>query len=163
MITLTEASIKQSLVNSSLKERQNLTFPDLDELHWDRLDYLGWRDRRIPSLGYVVVDLDGEPTGILVREADNKPRARSQCSWCEDIHLPNDVVIFGAKRSGQAGRNGNSVATLLCSNFECSANVRKLPPVAYIGFDVEAARLARIESLRTRARDFVSDVRDGGR
>jgi hypothetical protein len=162
VITLTETSIKQSFINSSLKERQNLTLPKLDELRWDRLDYLGWRDRRIPSLGYVVVELDGQSTGIVVREADTKPRSRSQCSWCEDIHLPNDVVIFGAKRTGAAGRNGNTVATLVCSNFECSTNVRRLPPVAYVGFDVEAARQARIEALRMHVRDFVRDIRASG-
>jgi hypothetical protein len=52
------------------------------------------------------------------------------------------------------------VATLVCSNFECSANVRKRPPVAYVGFDVEAAREKRIIALGEHVRSFVRDVRD---
>jgi len=161
MITLTEQTIKTALINVSQRERQAVTIAtDLDSVDWDKLDYFGVRDRRIPSLGYVVVELDGAPTGILVKEADQKPRSRSQCSWCEDVTLPNDVVIFGARRTGAAGRNGNTVATLVCANFECSRNVRKLPPVAYLGYDVEEARRARIRSLGERSRDFVRDIRD---
>ena len=39
--------------------------------------------------------------------------------------------------------------------------MRKLPSVAYIGFDVEAARQQRIESLGEHVRNFLQDVRDG--
>ena len=59
-------------------------------------------------------------------------------------------------------RNGDTVGTLACADFECSANVRKRPPVAYIGFDVEAARHQRIEALRRNVSGFVREVRDGG-
>src|SRR5665213_126975 len=149
MLPLTEQTIRASLINASLRERNNLTLPvGLDELAWDKLDYLGWRDRKIPSRGYVIAMLDDAPVGILPRQAERKPRSRPQCSWCEDVHLPNDVVLYSVKRAGPAGRNGNTIGTLVCAGFECSANVRKRPPVAYIGFDVEAARLQRIESLR---------------
>jgi hypothetical protein len=161
MLPLTEKEIRASLINVSLKERSTLTLPeDFADRRWADLDYLGWRDRKIPNIGYVVVGLDGAPTGLLLRQAETKPRSRAQCSWCEDVHLPNEVVFFGAKRTGQAGRNGNTVATLVCSNFECSANVRKRPPVAYVGFDVEAAREKRIIALGEHVRSFVRDVRD---
>ena len=46
----------------------------------------------------------------------------------------------------------------MCAGFECSANVRKRPPLAYVGFDVEAARLERIEALRERATTFIRRV-----
>lgn len=161
MLPLTEQNIRASFINASLRERNNLTLPaDLGDLAWDRLDYLGWRDRKIPSLGYVIAMFDNAPVGILVRQADGKPRSRPQCSWCEDVLLPNDVVLYSVKRAGQAGRNGNTIGTLVCAGFECSANVRKKPPIAYIGFDVEAARLQRIEALREHVQNFVRDVRD---
>lgn len=162
MRSLTEKEIRTSLINASLRERNGVSLPEgFDSLKWDRLDYLGFRDRKIPSLGYVIVELDDEPVGLILRKADGKPASRAQCSWCEDIHLPNDVVLFSAKRVGQAGRNGNTVATLVCSEFQCSANVRKLPPIAYIGFDAEAARTRRIEALGEHSRAFVRGVRDG--
>ncbi|WP_338136211.1 FBP domain-containing protein [Pseudoclavibacter albus] len=47
--------------------------------------------------------------------------------------------------------DGNTVGTLICENFECSRNLRKLPPLAYEGFDREAARDQRIEELQIRS------------
>ena len=55
-------------------------------------------------------------------------------------------------------RNGNTVGTLVCQDFQCSRNVRKLPPPAYEGYDVEAARLRRIEDLQVRAASFAAEV-----
>ena len=101
------------------------------------------------------------PVGVLLRQADGRIRSRPQCSWCEDVHLPNDVVFFIAKRAGKAGRNGNTLGTLVCAEFECSANVRKRPPTAYVGFDVEAARQHRIDALRTHVDAFLRRVQDG--
>ena len=162
MLPFTEKQLRASFINASLRERNDLSLPaGLSQLHWDRLDYLGWRDRRFPALGYVVAEVDDAPVGILLRQSEGKLRSRPQCSWCEDVQLPNDVVLFSVKRAGQAGRNGNTIGTLVCAGFECSANARKRPPLAYIGFDVEAARLRRIEALREHVRNFVLDVRDG--
>jgi hypothetical protein len=162
MRPLTDAELRSSLVNVTVRERAQLTPPpDLADRPWDRLDFLGWRDPRIPALGYVVTELDGAPVGVLLKQAERTPRARAQCSWCEDVQLPNPVVFFGVRRAGSAGRNGNTIGTLVCAHFECPQNVRKRPPVAYIGFDVEAARQRRIDVLREHVERFVRDVRDG--
>ena len=161
MIPISARDLSASFLNASLRERKAVVLPpDLDTMPWNDLDYLGWRDPKLPGVGYVVAELESGPAGLLLRQSAGKTQSRPQCSWCEDVHLPNDVVYFTAKRIGDAGRAGNTVATLLCANFECSANVRKLPPVAYIGFDREAARLKRIETLRLRASTFVAGIRD---
>ena len=162
MHPLTEADIRESLINASTRERKALTLPsDFDTLAWDKLSYLGWRDRKAPGTGYIVTGLEGGPLGVIVRQAEGRIRSRAQCSWCEDVQLPNDVVLFSAKRTGQRGRNGDTVGILACANFECSANVRKLPPLAYVGFDAEAARQRRIEALGENVRRFVTHLRDG--
>lgn len=162
MLPFTEKDIRESFINASLKERNAVVLPqDFAATPWDRLDYFGWADRKAPQLGYVVIELDGAPVGILLRRAEGVTRSRPQCAWCEDVLLPNDVVFYGAKRAGQSGRNGNSIGTLVCAGFECSANVRKRPPVAYIGFDVDAAREQRIEALQQNVRSFARNVRDG--
>jgi hypothetical protein len=162
MMPLTDKTIRSCFINASLRERQNMILPaDLAERDWQKLDFLGWRDRKVPALGYVVVELDDQPTGILLRQVDGQLRGRPQCSWCEDVLLPNDVVFFSAKRAGQAGRNGNTIGTLACAGFECSVNARRKPVLPYDGFDIEAARRQRIESLRARVTAFVRDVRDG--
>ena len=150
MRPLTDAQIRASFLNASRSERKNLTLPtDLDTRDWESLDYLGIRDSKLPKLASVVIELDDEPVGILLRQTDARPLSRPQCSWCNDVQLPNDVVMFAAKRAG------------VCENFECSVNVRKLPPSAYLGFDREAARDRRIEALRANVTEFARSVRDG--
>jgi len=162
MLPIDGARIRASFINASQRERAALTLPaDFATLQWDALDFLAWRDPKLPKVGYVVIETEGGLAGVMLREADGRIRTRPQCSWCEDVTLPNDVVLYTAKRSGASGRNGNTVGTLACAGFECSRNVRRLPPMAYIGFDVEAARLRRIEALREHVAGFVRAVREG--
>ena len=160
MLPISETTIRTSFVNASRKETSDVTLPaGFDTIVWDDLDFLGWRDPKIGRRAYVVVPtLDGGLVGILFRQAEASPRSRAQCSWCQDVQLPNDVVFWSAKRSGKAGRIGNTVGTLVCEDFQCSRNVRKTPPLAYEGFDVHAARLRRIEDLQLRAAGFAAEV-----
>ncbi|QNO37733.1 FBP domain-containing protein [Protaetiibacter sp. SSC-01] len=159
MHAFSESAIRDSFINASLRERQSLQLPaPVDQIEWDRVDYLGWRDKKSPQLGYVVVELDGKPVGLLLRQAEARPRARAQCSWCEDVQLPNDVVLFSTKRAGAAGRKGDTVGTLVCANFECSGNVRRRPTLAYVGFDLEAERERRIAALREHVANFARNV-----
>lgn len=159
MRSFTDAQIRDSFVNASRSGHRNITPPDLDALDWGRLDYLGWRDPKLPQVGYLIADLDGGPVGLVLRQTESRARSRPQCTWCADVQLPNDVVFYTTRRAGAAGRRGDTVGTLICEDFECSANVRRLPPSAYLGFDREAARDRRIDALQQRVEGFVSDVR----
>jgi hypothetical protein len=162
MLSLDEKTIRASFVNASRKEVSDLTLPPgFGSLDWDRLDYLGWRDPRASRRAYVVVALESGPVGLLLRQAEASPRARAQCSWCQDVTLPNDVSFYSARRAGADGRKGDTVGTLVCADFECSTNVRRAPVVAYVGFDVEAARAGRIAELRERAEAFAQVVLHG--
>jgi hypothetical protein len=162
VISLDEKTVRASFVNASRKEVTDITLPpSFAELDWDRLDYLGWRDPKQARRAYVVVPLPAGPVGILLRQAEVAPRSRAQCSWCQDVHLPNDVLLYSARRVGAAGRNGNTVGILVCADFQCSVNVRKTPPVAYIGFDVEAAKAERMAVLRDRATTFAVGMIEG--
>lgn len=67
-------------------------------------------------------------------------------------------MFFSARRAGAAGRRGDSIGTYVCRDFECNANVRRTPPIAYVGFDVEAARLDRIDTLRRNVSGFVGEA-----
>ena len=159
MLAVTESTIRDSFVNASKKEVSDLTLPEnFETLDFEKLDYFGWRDRKIARRAYLAVETDSGLVCVMLKQAEASPRSRAQCSWCQDVTLPNDVVFYTARRSGAAGRNGNVVGTLICANFECSSNVRKLPPMAYIGFDAEAARIDRILTLQMRAADFAADI-----
>ncbi|WP_416445556.1 FBP domain-containing protein [Leucobacter sp. HNU] len=156
MLPLTESIIRSSFVNASRREVKDAVLPDfLDAVAWDALDYLGWRDPKFAKRAYVVLpSLDGDPVGVVLRQADAAPRSRAMCSWCRDVRLPNDVVFWSARRVGEAGRRGATVGTLICRDFECSRNVRNDPPPAYEGYDVAAARVQRIDELRLKVAGF---------
>lgn len=158
MRVLDAARIRASFANVSVRERKNIVLPDLDSVDWEHIDFLGWRDPKLPLLGYVVAIVDDEPVGIMLTQTEASPRSRTQCIWCADVQLPNDVVLFSAKRAGAAGRRGDTVGTYVCAAFECNANVRKTPRTAYVGFDVEAARQSRIAALGANVERFARDV-----
>lgn len=159
MLPLTESDIRASLVNASQREVRDLRLPDgFSELRWDRLDFLGWRDPKSPQRGCVVVPVGDELIGVLLQQAATTPRSRAQCTWCQDVRLPAPVVFYGARRAGAAGRNGNTIGTLVCTDFECSANVRKPRPIPYLGFDPDAATAQLIGDLRSRVAAFAADV-----
>ncbi|PYY37804.1 FBP domain-containing protein [Curtobacterium sp. MCJR17_055] len=159
MLPITPEAVRASFVNASRRELADMTVPDLDAVVWDDLTFLGWRDPKTARRAYVVVPtLDGDLVGILFRQAEASPRSRAQCSWCQDVKLPNDVVFYAAKHSGSSGRKGNTVGTLVCQDFQCSRNVRTTPPPAYEGYDVEAARLRRMEDLQLRVAAFAAEV-----
>ncbi|TFC04075.1 FBP domain-containing protein [Cryobacterium adonitolivorans] len=163
MLPLSTTTIRAAFVNASRKVVSDITLPSgFAELDWAEMDYLGWIDPKMKRRSYVVVPVDGEPVGIVLRQADASPRRRAQCSWCRDVKLPNDVVLYSAQRAGAAGRNGNTIGTWICAEFQCSVNVRKLPSVAYVGFDVGAARRDRIDMLRERSAGFIVEVLAAG-
>lgn len=167
MQPLTESFIRTSFINASRKEAKDMNFTDavkaLVNDDWAELDFLGWRDPKFPKRAYVVLPrLDGDPMGVLLKQAEASPRSRAMCNWCRDVRLPNDVAFWSAKRVGDAGRRGNTVGTLICHSFECSKNVRNDPPPAYDGFDVAAARVRRIEELQLKVADF-ADLLISGR
>ncbi len=159
MRPIDERAIRASFINASRKEVSSLTLPpDFTEIDFDRLDYLGWSDAKFARRAYVVAEVDGVLTGILLQRAEQRVLARAQCSWCEDVTLRNDVQSFTARKSGAAGRKGDAVGTLVCAEFGCSRNVRRLPPLAYEGYDRETARELRILRLQENVVSFLRAV-----
>jgi len=165
MHPLTEKQIRASFVNASRREAAQAALPDLAALDWDRLDYVGWVDRKAPLLAYAVVPGDdGDPTGVLLRATDPalRTRRRGVCAWCEDVVHTEDVSLYVARRAGASGRRGNTVGTLLCTDFACSRNVRRRPTLAETGSDDPDLRAAvierRIAGLRERSARFVAEV-----
>ncbi|MBD7919474.1 FBP domain-containing protein [Cellulomonas sp. Sa3CUA2] len=164
MLPLTEKQLRTSFVNASRREANDATLPDLTSLDWDRLDYLGWHDRRAPLSAYVVVELDDGPVGVLLRAADPpKVRRRTICAWCEDVVVTDDVSMYVARRGGASGKRGNTIGTLICTDFTCSSNVRRPPTRTEAGSDAEVLReqivARRIAGLRERSVRFVEEIR----
>ncbi|RXR22778.1 FBP domain-containing protein [Oerskovia turbata] len=160
MIPLTEKQIRASFVNASRRESSQLTLPsDLADLRWDRLDYLGWVDRKAPLRAYAVVPVDDTLVGLALRAPEGAAsRRRAVCAWCEDVVATDDVSLYVVRRAGAAGRNGDTIGTLICTTFECSKNVRRKPTVVEAGQDPAGLVERRIEGLRERSAKFAREV-----
>ena len=164
MNPLNEKKIRASFVNASRREAAPAPLPDLDAVDWERQDYLGWVDAKSPLSAYAVFEVDGEPTVLLLRSSTPGARGRraALCAWCEDVTAPDDVTLYVARRAGAAGRHGNTLGTLVCTGFTCSANVRRRPTFEEAGGDDEAVRAAiverRVAGLRERSARFVAEV-----
>lgn len=164
MHALTEKQIRASFVNATRREASEATLPSLSELSWDNLDFLGWQDRKAPLSAYVVLDLDGSTTGVLLR-AGAAPQSgvhRSAiCAWCQDVSTAR-ASLHVARRGGAPGREGNSLGTLVCEDFSCSANVRRRPTSIEAGSAVDEIRDAlvadRIAGLCERSARFVQEI-----
>lgn len=161
MRPIDERAIRASFINASRKEVSSLSLPPgFAEIDFDLIDYLGWVDAKFPRRAYVVAEVDGVHTGVLLQRAEQRVISRAQCSWCEDVTLRNDVQLYSARKAGPAGRKGDTIGTLVCAEFGCSHNVRRLPPLAYEGYDRETARELRILRLQENAAAFVRAVSD---
>lgn len=162
MQPLSIKDIRSSFINATRSETAKLTPPkNLGTLDWASLDLLGWRDEKMPLRGYLVLPAEGSLTGILLRAPEGGARKNRSvlCELCRDIYSKEDVLLWVARRAGQSGRDGNTVGTLICADFLCSANVRKEPAVNEINPDPELVVKRQVEDLRERAAKFVGRVR----
>ncbi len=167
MHALTEEQIRASLVNTSRRETNQAVLPDLTQVAWERLDYLGWHDLKRPLESYVVLEVGNEVVGIALRAAPRSGvRRKALCAWCQDIVSTAEVSMFVARRAGPRGRRGDTVGTLICADFRCSRNVRRTPLVEEVGSNDpdDRARLVerRTRGLRERSSLFLANLRDEG-
>ncbi len=162
MHALTEQQVRRSFVNCSQGEAKGLALPrDFAELDWAALDLLGWRDPKAPLRGYLVIDAGDGPVGIAVRAADTRMSSRTaaMCLLCQTGQTGDAVSLFTAKRTGAAGRNGNTVGTYMCADLGCADRVRTEIPPWLQDRNPDEVVAERAAELRERVRNFVDAVR----
>jgi FBP C-terminal treble-clef zinc-finger len=159
---LSEAEVRRSFVNCSRGEAKTLALPkDFPELDWAEHEVLGWRDPKAPLRGYLVTQVDGEPVGIAVRAAESSMSSRTaaMCLLCQTAQSGDAVSLFTARRTGDAGRNGNTVGTYICADLRCSTRVRTEIPPWLRDRDPEEVVAERAFELQERVRGFLDSVR----
>lgn len=162
MKPLTDNEIRTALVNCSRREAKQASIPgSLETLPWEQLDYFGWVDRSNPQRAYAVVPVDDEAVAFVLRASERTRKARAMCAWCEDAFATADVRLWVARRAGAAGREGNSLGTLVHADFSCSQHVRRPPNAMEGGLDAGSLVDRRVEELRARSSAFARRVRDG--
>ncbi|SFL54487.1 FBP domain-containing protein [Geodermatophilus ruber] len=162
MEPLTERQVRRSFINCSQGEARALTLPkDFDALDRAELELLGWRDPKAPLRGYLVVEGDGGALGIAVRAADTRMSGRitAMCLLCQTSQSGDAVSLFTARRTGAAGRNGNTVGTYICADLRCAQRVRTEIPPWLQDRDPAEVVAERVAELRERVRGFVDAVR----
>jgi hypothetical protein len=164
MRPITESEIRGSFVNCSQGEAKRLSVPkDLEALPWEHLDFLGWRDPGAPDRGYLVAEReDGVLVGVTLKAAKGASRgftARSMCSLCKTTRTGGGVTLMAARRSGAAGRQGNTVGEYLCTDLACSLYVRgKKVAATEPGLDETLSVEAKVARLEANLTTFVDKV-----
>lgn len=159
MQPLAHQQIIDSFRGATRSEVKRVTFAaDFDQTNFDALDFYGWRDRKIPRRGYICVPHRGEIVTLLLTQADGVPKRRAMCTWCRDVNLTSAAVMFSARRAGPAGRRGDTIGVLVCEDFSCPRNARRLPPAFHKGTDLETLRAEAVAGLRKRVDGFVANV-----
>lgn len=162
MQSLTEQELREVFVNAVADELDEIELPlSARTTDWYHFDFLAWRDRRYRTRGYLVAEVDGSPTGVVLRMSDSSARVRSaMCNLCHTMQPGNQVAMFTARKAGTAGVHGDSVGTYICADLSCHDNVRLAAPLA--PNEVRASVDLKIEGTRRRTEAFVARVLDSG-
>ena len=161
MQSLSLKDIRSSFVNVSRREASQATPPqDLATLDWDELDLIGWKDPHNPQRAHVIIPVAERMVGIGLR-AVPAPSRKAMCALCEDITAVSDVKMFIAKLAGPAGREGNTIGTLIHADFSCPSNARRLPTRMEGQDDPEGFIASREQRLRENAERFATRVLAG--
>lgn len=160
MQPLTEEQVRAVLVNATADERERLAVPMSFVLaDWDHLDFFAWPDPNMRGRGYVIAESHGIPTGVVVRAASGARSHAAMCNLCHTMQPGNQVALFTARRTGDAGARGDSVGTYICADLGCHENVRLAAPLA--PSEVRASVDRRIDGTRRRVESFVERVAEG--
>lgn len=165
MHSLTEKQIRSSFVNASKGDAQRAVLPDLAAVAWEDIDYLGWQDPRKPQLHYVVLEVDEQVVGLLLRGTGRPPARRQLCAWCEDVIDGVGAASFVAPLAGTSGRRGNTKGTAVCADFRCNRNVRRAPAAWEVRTQdpelLAHQREQRIAGLQDRSAAFARAIMAG--
>ncbi len=160
MLPLTESEIRASFTNTSPQELARMTLPGLHEIVWEDREFLGWRDAHAIHRGYIVFWRDDRPVGIMLKAAGSRmrPGISAMCSLCRTPLPGGQVTLFTAPRAGQAGIDGSTIGTYICSDLTCSMLIRVVPPKSDMQPDPAELIAARAQGLSSRLNSFTDDV-----
>lgn len=159
MKPLTDADIRESLVNADPADAERMPLPGLHEVMWSEREYLGWRDPGSPQRGYLAYWRDGRAVGVVLRASEVRLQAGSAiCSLCNTPQPAGQVTMFTAQRAGRAGERGDSVGTYICSDLACSLLIRIAPPQYEMQPSPDEVVAKRASRLAERLDVFVSRV-----
>lgn len=167
MRPLTRAEVRAAIVNLDPAQKKVHLPTWFDEVHWRRIDYLGWRDLRAPMRVYLVADVDDEAFGVMLQQNPNQAVLGSRavmCDLCRFTRRFNEVSLFTAQRPSKDKRQRLSKLGLhVCTDLDCSVNVHSKPIVGPLDPPAEETIERRRQGLRERTAAFLRSVSDPDR
>ena len=85
----------------------------------------------------------------------------AMCLLCHTARSGDAVSLFTARRTGEAGRNGNTVGTYICADLRCAQRARTEMPPWLRDRDPDEVADERTAELRERVHGFLGAVRQG--
>lgn len=159
MRPLTEADVRASFVNADAEELRIMEMPhDFLLFDWDYLDFFAWSDPNASRRGYVLIPLEETVVGIVLRATEPGRGRSGMCDICHTMQPGNQISLFSARRSGQAGRRGDSVGAYMCADLSCHENVRLAHPLAPNEIRAPGQADLRLDGTHRRMERFVSQV-----
>ncbi|QEA28661.1 FBP domain-containing protein [Microbacterium sp. CBA3102] len=159
MRPLTEADVRASFVNADAEELRIMEMPhDFLLVDWDYLDFFAWSDPNASRRGYVLIPLEETVVGIVLRATEPGRGRSGMCDICHTMQPGNQISLFSARRSGQAGRRGDSVGAYMCADLSCHENVRLAHPLAPNEVRAPGQADLRLDGTHRRMERFVSQV-----
>ncbi|MDZ8171778.1 FBP domain-containing protein [Microbacterium xanthum] len=156
MRPLTEDDVRDSFVNAAPEEVTRVRLPaDFVLTEWDHTDFFAWRDPQTRGRGYMIAEVGGEATGVVLRASSGSTRP-AMCNLCHTMQPGDQVALFTARKAGDAGENGDSIGTYICADLSCHENVRLAAPLA--PNEIRASVDRRIDGTRQRAEALVTRV-----
>ncbi len=159
MTPLTADDIRASLVNCSKGEAKRAALPDLDTMPWPDLDFLGWPDPSGSQRAYLILERHGEPVGLLLRQSSGVGAVGSaMCQICITSHSGSSVALSVARKTGAAGKKGDSTGIYICRDLACSLYVRGKRVSGAASLRETLPLKARVERLQRNLDQFVDRV-----
>src|SRR3546814_4111876 len=127
MEPLSEPGIRASCVNCTKGEARRSVLPDLAELPWQDLDFLGGAEPSGSNRAYLVLGRVDGPVGLLLRQSspsDRTVRRTKLCQVCVTQHSGDAVCLAVAPKTGAAGKKGDSTGLYMCRDLACSLYAR---------------------------------------
>lgn len=159
MRPLTEADVRASFVNAHADELRLMEMPhDFLLVDWDYLDFFAWQDPAAGRRGYVLIPHEDRVVGIVLRATEPGRGRSGMCNICHTMQPGNQIALLSARRTGEAGRRGDSFGTYMCADLSCHDNVRLAHPLAPNEVRAPGQADLRLDGTRRRMESFVSQV-----
>ena len=127
--------VSESEIRAAFEGQADEVFvPDLSQISWELLDYLGWIHPN-GRVGYIVLvsPNDGTLKGTLLHRSPIAPRQPGfeMCSLCRHVHNARGTAMFTVRCKDSTRHH--TVGNVVCKDLDCSLRIRNaVKPASFL-------------------------------